>query len=369
MRVQFRFRLFFTLILFFLPFIKIWSQGSASSSEKKKPVVEKKLFDTDEVLNITLSGSMKALLNDRTDIPKNYSLLLSYSNADGKQITMPVDVKTRGHFRRLKENCGYPPLLVQFPKEGAHLPSIFGEQKKLKLVMPCRGDEYIIREWLVYELYNLVTPKSFKARLVKLTLDDPKNKKAVDPFYALLLEEEKQMAKRNKLKAVERKMQPEQVQKEAFLNMAVFQYLIGNTDWSVQYLQNIKLIAKDSNAVPFAVPYDFDHAGIVNTSYARPAEELQMSSVRERRYRGFCIMDMKVFDEVIARYNILKKDIYSLYENSNLLDAKYIKSTLKYLDDFYATINTPKSFQKDFTYPCDKNGTGNIVIRGLKIKD
>ena len=137
---------------------------------------------------------------------------------------------------------------------------------------------------MVYKLYNLVTPKSFKARLVQVTLEDDKNKKPVTPFYGILLEEEKQMAKRNKLVSVVRKIKPEQTQPDAFLNMAVFEYLIGNTDLSVQYLQNIKLLAKDFSAVPVTVPYDFDHAGIVSTPYAQPAEELQMSSVRQRRY-------------------------------------------------------------------------------------
>jgi hypothetical protein len=352
------------MLLVFL--IKASAQTGFPAPVIPEPFSEKGLFDADEVLQITLKGNVRNLLNDRTDIPKNYSLALSYRNEDSTEITMPVDVKTRGHFRRLKENCTYPPLLIQFAKEGPHLSSVFREQKKLKLVMPCKGDEYLIREWLVYKLYNLVTPKSFRARLVKVTLEDAKNKKPVTPFYGILLEEEKQLAKRNKVVSVVRKLKPEQVQADAFLTMTVFEYLIGNTDWSVQYLQNVKLLAKDSTAVPETVPYDFDHAGIVSTPYALPAEELQMSSVRQRRYRGYCVRDMKVFDDVIARYNELKKDIYSLYSDCNLLDAKYIKSTIKYLDDFYEAINNPKAWRKDFAYPCDKNGTGNVVIKGLK---
>ena len=362
MKVFLTTRLFIGLsCIFFTFFIKASGQPNSSPSENKK-----KLFEADEVLNITLEGNMRNLLNDRTGIPKNYPLILSYSKEDNKEIAIPVEVKTRGHFRRLKQNCVYPPLMIGFPNEGPHLSSMFGDQKKIKLVMPCRGDEYIIREWLVYKLYNLVTPKSFKAKLVKLTLTDPKNKKPLAPFYAMLLEEQKQMAKRNKSVLVERKIRPEQVQTEAFLNMAVFEYLIGNTDWSIEYLQNIKLLAKDSNAVATSVPYDFDHAGIVNTPYAQPEEALQLASVRERRYRGYCVKDMKVFNAVIAHYNLLKKDIYSLYADCALVDEKYIKSTIKYLDDFYTTINNPKLWQKEFGYPCDKNGTGNVIIKGLK---
>ena len=118
--------------------------------------------------------------------------------------------------------------------------------------------------------------------------------------------------------------------------------------------------------MPTAVAYDFDHAGLVNAPYAKPAEELLMNSVRERRYRGFCVYDFKKFNHAITLFNSLKKDIYAVYTNCTLLDEKYIKTALKYLDDFYATINNADKMQKEFGYPCKKNGTGNVVIKGLK---
>ncbi len=343
------------------------TQKGPYAPDLKKNYVDKGLFETDDPLPFTLKGNLRPLLNDRYDeVPKNYPLTLSYIKEDSSEVSLPVEVKTRGHFRRLKENCSYPPLLIQFAPEGPHLNSIFREQKKVKLVMPCKDDDYIVKEWLVYKIYNLLSPKSFRARLVKVILADDKNKKAPAPFYGILLEEEKQMAKRNQLVSFDRKIVPEQTEQDAFLTMAVFQYLIGNTDWSIQYQQNIKFLGKDSNAVPITVPYDFDHAGIVSAPYAHPAEELQMQSVRERRYRGYCIQDIKAYDGVIEQFNRLKNDIYNLYSNCTLLDAKYIKSTLQYFDDFYATINNPKALKKAFMYPCDPNGTGNVVIKGLK---
>jgi len=335
-------------------------------TQAQEAVAVKGLFDTDEVLQLTLKGDVRNLLIDRTGTPKNHALTLLYKREDSSEINIPVEVKTRGHFRRLKGNCFYPPLMVQFPKEGAGMYSVFNDQTKLKLVMPCKGDEFIIREWLVYKLYNLVTPTSFKARLVKLKLQDDKSNKPSTPFYGMLLEAEKQMAKRNKLVAVEKKVKPEETQFDTFLTMSVFEYLIGNTDWSIQYQQNIKLVAEDSNAITMPVPYDFDHAGIVNCPYAHPAEQLLMSSVRQRRYRGYCIPDMKVFESVIALFNSLKNDIYTTYTNCKLIDEKYLKSTMKYLDEFYTTINNPKQLQREFGYPCDKYGTGNVVIKGLK---
>ena len=234
--------------------------------------------------------------------------------------------------------------------------------------MPCRGDVYVIHEWLVYKLYNLVTPLSFRSRLVNVKMEDDRNKKDYQTFYGILLEDEKQLADRNNMVVISRPTKPEQTVTDPFLSMAVFQYLIGNTDWSVQYLQNIKLIATDSMAVPVTVPYDFDHAGIVHAPYALPAPQLELSSTRERRYRGYCIDHIKIFDSTIARSNRLKDDIYNLYKSCSLLDAKYLKATLKYLDEFYATINNPNDLNREFTYPCNKEGTGNIIIKGIKEK-
>lgn len=324
------------------------------------------LFETDSILQLTLSGNIRELLNDRAENSQYHSLMVLYRKEDSSNFSIAAEAKTRGHFRKLKENCNYPPLQLHFKKSDTLSNSVFKDQQKIKLVMPCQGDDYVVREWLVYKLYNLVTPKSFRARLTRVTLADTKTEKTTPPFYGILLEEENQMARRNNEIALSYKTTPDKTEQDAFLKMAVFEYLIGNTDWSVQYLQNIKLIAADSTSMPTVVPYDFDHAGIVNAPYAKPAEELEMSSVRERRYRGYCVKDMKKFDSVIALYNSLKSSIYKLYTDCTLLDSKYQKATLKYLDAFYATINNVAAMQKEFGYPCDKNGTGNVVIKGLR---
>ena len=181
----------------------------------------------------------------------------------------------------------------------------------------------------------------------------------------MLLEEEKQMAKRNGAIPVKRQLRPEQAETGSFLTMSVFEFLIGNTDWSVQFMHNVKLIAADSHSHPEVVPYDFDMSGIVNTPYAQPAEELGMYSVRQRRYRGYCIHDMQTFDQVLGLFNSKKTEIYDLYTNCSLLDAGYIRSTISFLDDFYKTINDKELVKKEFQYPCDKNGTGNVVIKGM----
>ena len=290
-------------------------------------------------------------------------------NPDSSLTSIPVKVKTRGHFRRTQGGCSYPPLMLNLSKEETPETSLFHKLNKIKLVTPCRDEKYVINEYLVYKLSNLISPKSFRARLVKVVYMDTVKNKSSEPSYGILLEEEEQMAERNSMILLERKIvYPQQTQFSDFLKMAVFEYMIGNTDWSVQYQQNVKLIAADTLSIPSPVPYDFDHAGIVGAPYAKPAEALQLGSIRERRYRGYCITDMSKFDGVFADFRKLESEIYGVYTDCLLVEENYTKSTLKYLGEFYKTINDPVAAKKALMYPCDKDGTGNVVIMGLDKK-
>ncbi len=125
---------------------------------------DKGLFDDDTILDITLSGNLKDLMGDRSDDPKYYPVKLSYKNPDSSLQSLSIESKTRGHFRKQKGVCDFPPLLLHFKKDDAVMNSLFREQKNLKLVMPCDGDQYVVREYLAYRIYNLVTHKKFSGK-------------------------------------------------------------------------------------------------------------------------------------------------------------------------------------------------------------
>ncbi len=327
----------------------------------------KGLFASDQILKVRLSGNMKELMKDRDDDMHYHNIRLSYQEADSSQVSIPIKARTRGNFRRTEAGCTYPPLLLNFNKGQTPAKSIFHRQNKLKLVTPCSGDKYVLREYLVYRLYNLITPKSFRARLVKIVFDDSLRGKTSEGLFGILLEDEDQMARRNSSSIMEGKaLRPEQTSSEDFLSMAVFQYMIGNTDWSVQYFQNVKLISSGRN-LPSTVPYDFDHAGIVSAPYAVPEQALLLHSVRERRFRGYCL-PLTSYETTIALFNQRKEEIYRVYTKCPWLEESYINATVRYLDEFFATINDPKSLASEFGYPCQKDGTGNVVIKGLKKK-
>ncbi|WP_111671832.1 hypothetical protein [Algoriphagus litoralis] len=324
------------------------------------------LFERVEILEMTLKGDVKGVLKNTKGDPTYFDFTFGYSMQDGESAMIPIRVRTRGHFRREMNFCTYPPLLLNFSKKETEN-TIFSSQNKLKLVLPCQGERYVIREYFAYKLYNLLTPLSFKVRLVRLRLvDQSENAKTYESFLGFLIEDEDHLAERNQMNILDKDLvSPERIVEEDFFRMAVFQYLIGNTDWSIQFRQNIKLMHAGEHERPIAVPYDFDHAGIVRAPYANPAPELKLASVTDRRYRGYCVEEMEAFQKVFSEFLAKKDEIYSLYTKSELLDEKYVKFSTRFLDGFYDAITNPKRAAMDFQYPCLSDGTGNIVIKGL----
>jgi hypothetical protein len=322
------------------------------------------IFEQEAILELKIKGPVNKLIRDRSDQAVNQDMILSYVSQEGEQ-EIPIKMKTRGNFRRQAGNCTYPPLLVDF--NGKDLSgSPFVGMKAIKLVMPCRGEDYIIREYLAYKLYNLFTPRSYKARLVLVSFEDPSNTKKGFTIKGILLEEDEAVAKRNQATLITKKMvRPENTQTKDFIRMALYEYMIGNTDWSVQYLHNVRLLGF-SGEKPVPVPYDFDHSGLVHAPYAKPSEALQMNSVMERRYRGYCLTDYTLVKEFFTEFLSKKEQIQTLVNQQPWIDHSSPKEINNFLNEFFDLIQNEKKWKDDLSYPCLKEGTGNVVIKGLK---
>jgi hypothetical protein len=126
--------------------------------------------------------------------------------------------------------------------------------------------------------------------------------------------------------------------------------MIGNTDWSLQLLHNIRVL-KIPPGLYYPVPYDFDFSGIIKTPYAAPSPQLPIRDVRERLYRGACF-EMAVFQPVLEQFRQKKDAIYAKYRNLEGLNPRKLAETTKYLDDFYQTIDNPKKVESEFRYIC-----------------
>ncbi len=111
------------------------------------------------------------------------------------------------------------------------------------------------------------------------------------------------------------------------------------------------------------MPYDFDHSGIVNAPYAHPAEELELNSVQERYFFGNCLRAEDA-TPYVNRFMELKEKIYAVITSSTLLDAKTIRSTTSFLDDFYKNLSNPKSLDKYLANSCSNKP--RVVIKGYE---
>lgn len=359
-------KLFTTLLIFLLlnTFSSFAQDSTTSKTEKEnKKLVESAIaanhafFETEDVLEITFTADLKALRKDIKENRAYHPSTISYKNEEGENVDITLKAKTRGNSRRSKNMCDFPPLRLNFQSNNTK-GSIFEGQDKLKLVVHCQDadetyKEYVIREYLVYKAYQLLTDKSFRVRLLKINYVDSGNKDKKTEKYGFIIEAEEFVAQRLKGKMLKnKKIHSENTDRPTADRVAVFQYMIGNLDWSVKENHNMKMCYK-AGGIPFCIPYDFDLTGIVDTEYALPPEILEVKSVRERLYRGYC-RTPEEFEVIFEEFRNIKEDLYALYNSSDFLNEKYVKSTLKYLDDFYEIINNPKLVKQQFLKKCRK---------------
>jgi len=316
------------------------------------PIDKSRFFTDEQLIQITLAADFKKMdkENLRPDKePRFFPAAISFLYPDSSLLSDDVEIRIRGVFRR--EECVTPPLMINFKAPAA---VTFKKLGHLKLVRPCDVTSYneqlVLKEYLVYKIYNLVTEKSFRTRLVKITFQNTSGKNRTPTHYAFFIEEMDDVAKRNGCFEIKSpKFQTEQTERKQTTLLALFQYMIGNTDWAIPLYRNVKLmrINKDSMSLPFVVPYDFDYCGLVNAAYAIPVPELEIANVRQRLYRGFA----RTMEELQPALQILqdkRRAIDSLIVNFEPLSARNKKEMINYLDEFYLAIEDEKNIKHLF---------------------
>ncbi len=264
--------------------------------------------------------------------------------------------------------CGYPPFIKDIIDDGKEN-NITWSKYSLKIIFAAESfsetfRDYIVKEELIYKIYNLLSESSFKSRLAMVTYIDSLGKKKPDLRPAFFIEDETILAKRLLAKPYQKvRLRQDQLDTLTMATISVFEFMIGNTDWSVPYQHNIKVFYKE-NAMPIPVPYDFDHSGLVNTSYANPAEELNLSSVKERLFRGI-YFSPEILNKVFENFKNQKENIYKLYIGNTKLEPSYIKYATGYLDDFYEIIANERKVKNQIVEQGIKNTHGGVVIKGL----
>jgi hypothetical protein len=342
------FRVFLFTTLFFA-----WSETALPQS---LPDSISPLFQTNKLLNLTLTLDLRRVLKDVGDERVEHPALISYVTRESDTVETAIMVRTRGHFRRDPMNCNFPPLRLNFPGDSIDK-GVFRGQNKLKLVTHCmsRGKQHeqnILKEYLAYRLYNLFTEESYRVRLVDITYADSRGKKDTVHRMGFLIEPTGHMARRNQCQRIEtRNVQQEQCDRLKSTRMAVFQYMIGNTDWSVPVPHNIVLLREQPGIAPVAVPYDFDWCGLVDAPYAVPAENLGIRDVKIRVFRGFCRSEEE-FEQVFQEFRAKKPEILSTIESIPGMDEHEKKKVNRYIEQFYSTLQSPLATRNEFMNNC-----------------
>lgn len=316
-------------------------------------IAQGNLFDNQSVLEIEIIGDLKVLFNDINPQSAKYHDIVIYFIYADSSFAIPASAKTRGIFRRDKSNCKIPPLAIKPQKVND---PVFNTSKRLKIVNSCmnteRAQQNLIKEYYAYRIYNILTDYSFKVRLLKIIYIDRQGKNKNFITYGILVEPVKWLASRTNTNEIETKGIIQNATYRPVLDvMTMFQYLIGNTDWSVPNLHNIKLFYHDSLASLIPIPYDFDFCGFVNPPYTKPPDIIPISDVRERYFRGNC-REMFELQITINHFLSKKEQIYQLINADTLLTKRNKQNVIDYIDVFYQIISDPKLVKREFIDNC-----------------
>ncbi|MFN8135557.1 MAG: hypothetical protein U0Z17_10145 [Bacteroidales bacterium] len=311
------------------------------------------LFTNDEILHLTLRFNMTQYTRKK---PKDEYLdaILTYHINATDSINKNIRLKSRGEMRN--GYCSFPPIRLNFKHAGFQKADL-SQIEKIKLVTHCQyGNEvYLFKEFLIYKLFNVLTDTSFRVRLVNMEYINTHKKSKPVNTYAFFIEPLEMLAERvNAIEVSSGNLTQKNIIPQMMDRMAIFNYMIGNTDWSVPNQHNCKVLSTlDFNALGLGmvVPYDFDYSGLVDADYAIPYEPLGLSSVLERRYVGICRSE-DVFSNALKEFAAKKDAFYKVINDFQLLDVKEKEKMIRYLDSFYEEFDKKNSIVTNILNGC-----------------
>jgi hypothetical protein len=284
-----------------------------------------------------------------------------YTDADGEEIVLDVGLSPRGNSRL--DICGFPPFWLNF-KRGQLPGTVFAGQNRIKLVTLCRESDsyrdYLAQEYQLYRAYNALTDHSFRVRWLTIEYVETEGRRPSSTTEsAFLIEEDWEVAERAGMEAVKvESLRFAQLDSAGAALVYLFQYMIGSTDWSPiagppgeTCCHNTKLIGpENSDAGRLALPYDFDQVGLINANYARPAASVPIRSVRQRYYRGYCVLNDEL-EATIELLNERRSNVEAAFASLEVKERTRSRA-LSYLDESYEYINDPRRFEREIVGRC-----------------
>ena len=320
------------------------------------------LFDSNDMLKVTISAPFKRILQTRT-LEEEEDGTFTYTTEAGQEQQFSIKIRARGKSRREPSTCNVPPIRLNFKKSETK-DTLFDKQDKLKLVTHCKSDsvvheQAVLREYIVYRLFNLVTDRSFRVRLLDITYEYSDTNHRPMQEYGFLIEHKSRLGKRIDAKPVEI-IGPAELDRlhGDFVNLATtFHYLIANVDFSTFAASEEEdcchnhILFGEGEERYYSIPYDFDMSGFVSAEYAVPNPRYGLRRITQRYWRGHCVNNEHL-PESLTVFQEIRGDIYSLIEEFDPLSNYSRKLTTRLVNDFYKIIDSPKLVEKRLTGRC-----------------
>ncbi len=314
------------------------------------------LFRKADPIEVTITTGLGALIRDRDSTERvTHGAELSYGDSSGGAVKVAITLRTRGHFRRQARNCEFPPLKVEMTKPAA-AHTLFEGNHTLKLVTSCRPsnadyEQYVLEEYALYRIYQALTPWSYRTRLAHITYRDSTGRAKPVQSWAYFVEDDGDLAQRRRAKKFEVKGALfEQLEPTELGYMQLFEYMSGNTDWSLSGLHNVTLL-RDSIGLVHPVPYDFDWSGAVNAKYSFPDKSLPISSVRDRLWRGDC-RTAEAMKPIIQKFLLKRSAMDSAYTTLAAMTPVVKQKMREYFAAFWPMLDKPVNMVGEFKRSC-----------------
>ena len=287
-----------------------------------------------EKITLTCEWDSLIILKDES----SREALLHVINGNGTE-EWKTELSVRGRFRRAK--CVFPPLEINLKKKALRDHGMM-EFDKLKLVTHCGTENAdpadVFEELLIYQLYGILTPCSFRAIPLHIDYLHTNGKIFEKNADALLLEPTSELAHRLHAQELEEYgVSEDSLDAMSYCRNALFQFMIGNFDWDYQTQRNVKMIGQPGQY--HLVPYDFDFSAIVMPVYARMPSDFGLKDFRDRVYLGQLFPEQ--LQPSIREFVEKKQELLAHVTNYPYLTKTRRREVVTYLEQFYKFIEEP----------------------------
>jgi hypothetical protein len=203
-------------------------------------------------------------------------------------------------------------------------------------------------------VFNQITDRSFRARLARGTYVDSASGRTIATRAAMFIENEADLGRRlgGRIREELRGALFGDLEQEQLLWLMLFEYAIGNTDYSIYALHNMRIAqTRTGTAIPLA--YDFDFSGLVDAHYATPPPQLRMRNVRERRFRGPC-HPVDVYQRAAIRFIERKDAVLAQIDSVPGLSRNDAGWARDYLNSFFQILENPSRFKREIVDQCER---------------